>query len=173
MVFNLVQLFKKILRIPNLRSFFLQHKWLLCYQQFCEFSLNKSCKTYLETILPTGGRNQQLIPPSFFLQQFVANTFKSTGDEREVRVGVAACIKLQKKLQRSKLTLNNFTSLQKYKPSNKLTALNLQLQQLNELRHPTVVQSGNLPVLQQILKDIVRRPLISKRLPDDQFINTF
>ncbi len=42
---------------------FLQLQWLLSYQQFCDFSLNKSCKAYLESKLPPGGRNWQLISP--------------------------------------------------------------------------------------------------------------
>ncbi len=31
------------------------------FKQFCDFSLNKSCKTYLGTMLPPGGRNWKLI----------------------------------------------------------------------------------------------------------------
>ncbi len=57
--------------IPNLCLFFLYFQWLLSFQQFCHFSLNKSCKTYLGAMLPLGGRNWQLISPHFnnqFLQ---------------------------------------------------------------------------------------------------------
>ncbi len=49
----------KILRIPNMCFF--QLRWLLSYQLFCDFSLNKSCNTYLEPVLSSGGRNWQLI----------------------------------------------------------------------------------------------------------------
>jgi hypothetical protein len=30
---------------------------LLSFKQFCDCSLNKSCKTYLGTLLPPGGSN--------------------------------------------------------------------------------------------------------------------
>ncbi len=45
----------KILKIPKLL--------LLSFQQFCNFSLIESCKTYLGTMLPPGGRNWYLIHP--------------------------------------------------------------------------------------------------------------
>ncbi len=45
----------KILRSPNL-CFFLQLQWSLRFQQFCDFSLNKSCKTYPGTMMTPGGR---------------------------------------------------------------------------------------------------------------------
>ncbi len=57
----------KILRITNLCSFFLQLQWLLSYQQFCVFSLNESCKTYLGPMLPPGSRNWQLISSNSLL----------------------------------------------------------------------------------------------------------
>ncbi len=54
----------KILRIPNLCLFFvLQLQRLLSYWQICDFSPNKSRKTYLEPKLPPGTRNWQLIYP--------------------------------------------------------------------------------------------------------------
>ncbi len=40
---------------------FLQLQWLLNYYQCCDFSQNKSCKTYLGPMLPPGSRNWQLI----------------------------------------------------------------------------------------------------------------
>ncbi len=60
---NTQQKFSKILRITNLWLFFLQLQWLLSYQLFCDFSLNKSCKTYLGPMLPPGGRKWKLINP--------------------------------------------------------------------------------------------------------------
>jgi hypothetical protein len=33
------------------------------FNQFCDFSLNKSCKAYLGTMLPPVGKNWQLISP--------------------------------------------------------------------------------------------------------------
>jgi hypothetical protein len=36
--------------------------------EFQQFSVYKSCKTYLGTMLPPGGRNWQLIFPHFFWQ---------------------------------------------------------------------------------------------------------
>ncbi len=51
--------------IPNLHLFFLQLQWLLSFQQCCNFSQNKCCKTYLGTMLPPGGRHWQQNSPSF------------------------------------------------------------------------------------------------------------
>ena len=36
---------------------------VVSFKQFCDFSLNKSCKTYLGPMLPPVGRNWQLISP--------------------------------------------------------------------------------------------------------------
>ncbi len=87
--FNLVKhtsKFSKILRIPNLRLFFLQLQWLLSFQQFCDGSLNKSCKTYLGTMLPPGGRFCQVIPPHSFTWVGTGLTCKhKTGLERPAR----------------------------------------------------------------------------------------
>ncbi len=44
--------FSKIKAIPNLRCFFLLLQWLLNYQHICDFSLNKSCKTYQGPMMP-------------------------------------------------------------------------------------------------------------------------
>ncbi len=53
---NLVQNTKKIickiLKIPNLCSFFLWLWWLLRYKQLCNFSLHKSNTSYLGPVLP-------------------------------------------------------------------------------------------------------------------------
>ncbi len=46
-----------------MRLFFLQLQWLLSYQQYCNFSLNKSSKTYLGPMLPPSGRNWQQVSP--------------------------------------------------------------------------------------------------------------
>ncbi len=51
--------------IPNLHLFFLQLQWLLSFQQCCNFSQNKCCKTYLGTMLPPNGRHWQKNPHSF------------------------------------------------------------------------------------------------------------
>ncbi len=63
---NIHQKISKILRIPKLCLFFLQPQRLLNFQQFCDFSQNKICKTYLATALPPGGKNWQLISPHYF-----------------------------------------------------------------------------------------------------------
>ncbi len=39
--------------------FFLQLQQLPSYLQFCDFSLNKSCKIHLGSVLPPGSRNWQ------------------------------------------------------------------------------------------------------------------
>ncbi len=83
---NIHQNFSKILRIPNLCLFFLQLQWLLSFQQFCDFSINKSCKTYLRTMLPPGGRFCQVIPPHSFTWVGTGLTCKhETGPERPAR----------------------------------------------------------------------------------------
>ncbi len=61
-VFKCSQTYIKNIRVPKLCLFFLQLQWLLSFGQFCDFSLNKSCKTYLGTMMPPGSRNWQLIP---------------------------------------------------------------------------------------------------------------
>ncbi len=38
---------------------------LLSYGQFCNFSLNKSCKTFLEPVLPPVIKNWQLVYPNW------------------------------------------------------------------------------------------------------------
>ncbi len=43
--------------------FILQLQWLLSYQQFSDFSLINSCKTYLGPMRPPGSINWQLISP--------------------------------------------------------------------------------------------------------------
>jgi hypothetical protein len=53
----------KILRIPNLRIFFLALVVVEFLGNFVIFSLYKSYKTYLETMQLPGGRNWQLISP--------------------------------------------------------------------------------------------------------------
>jgi hypothetical protein len=45
--------------------FFVWLQWLLSYQQFCDFSLNLSNKTYPGLMLPPDNRNWQLIDPNF------------------------------------------------------------------------------------------------------------
>ena len=50
-----------ILRTHNLWLFFSSFSGCWVIQNFCNFSLIKSCKTYLRPILPPGGRNWQLI----------------------------------------------------------------------------------------------------------------
>ncbi len=60
---------------PNQRLFFLALQWVLNLQQFCDFLLNTSCKTYLEPMLPPGSRNRQTISPhqdNFYLCHKVA-----------------------------------------------------------------------------------------------------
>ncbi len=54
----------KILKNLNLHLFFLCLGCLLSDLQFCDFSKNKSCKTYGGPMLPCGGRNWQLIDPN-------------------------------------------------------------------------------------------------------------
>ncbi len=54
-----------ILRIPNLRLFFMSLQWLLSYHQFFDYSQNKSFKKYLEPLLPPAGRNLQLLHPYY------------------------------------------------------------------------------------------------------------
>ncbi len=44
-------------------AFFVQLQWLFTNQQFFDFSLNKSCQSYLGPMLPPGGRYWQLISP--------------------------------------------------------------------------------------------------------------
>jgi hypothetical protein len=39
----------------------------LAILQFCSFLVNKSCKTYLQTILTTGNRNLHLTPLYYFI----------------------------------------------------------------------------------------------------------
>ncbi len=39
--------------------------WLLSFLQFSNFSLNKSFETYLEPVLPPGGKSWQLISPHY------------------------------------------------------------------------------------------------------------
>ncbi len=58
---------KKFLNSKDSKSvlIFLLLQWWLIYYQFCDFSLNKSCKTYPETKLPPGGRNWQHIYPNW------------------------------------------------------------------------------------------------------------
>ncbi len=51
----------KILKNLNLCLFFLCLGCLLSDLQFCDFSKNKSCKTYWGPMLPCGGRNWQLL----------------------------------------------------------------------------------------------------------------
>ncbi len=46
--------------------FFLQSQWFQSYQQFSNFSIDKSCKTYPRIILPPCGKNWQLICPNSF-----------------------------------------------------------------------------------------------------------
>ncbi len=53
--------------IPNLCLSFLQLRWLLSYQQICDLSLNKSCKTYLGPMLSPGNRILLQIYPAKFL----------------------------------------------------------------------------------------------------------
>ncbi len=45
-------------------SDFLHLQLLLNVWQFCDFSENKNCKTYLGSALPPGGRNWHLIYPN-------------------------------------------------------------------------------------------------------------
>ncbi len=59
---NLVKKLKNP-RIQNMCSVFLWLQWLLSYQQFCDFLLNKRCKIYMRPMLPPGSRNWQLIYP--------------------------------------------------------------------------------------------------------------
>jgi hypothetical protein len=56
---------KKFLKFSGFKMciIFLLLCWMLSYEQFCDFSLIKSCKTYLGPMLPPGGRNLQLIYP--------------------------------------------------------------------------------------------------------------
>ncbi len=62
---NLVKHTSKNQGIANLSLFFSSFSgcWVITCQQFCDFSVNKSCKTHLKPILPPGGRNWQLISP--------------------------------------------------------------------------------------------------------------
>ncbi len=60
--FFLIKQCQKISKILNLCAFFLYLQCLLNYlQQFCNFSQNKSRKTYLRQMLLPGGRNSLLI----------------------------------------------------------------------------------------------------------------
>ncbi len=45
-------------------AYFSQLQGLLSYQQFCNSSLNKNCKTYLKPMLLPGDINWQLIYPN-------------------------------------------------------------------------------------------------------------
>ncbi len=45
----------------NMSLLFLWLKQLLNYHTFCDFSLTRSCKTYLRPVLPPCGRSWQLI----------------------------------------------------------------------------------------------------------------
>jgi len=61
---NIHQKISKFLMILNLCLFVLKLLWLFSsYLQFCDFPLNKSCKTYLGPMLPPGNRIRQLIYP--------------------------------------------------------------------------------------------------------------
>jgi hypothetical protein len=51
-VFELDQKTLKMLRVPNLRLFFLTRQWFLKPNQFSDFSLNKNFKTYPGLMLP-------------------------------------------------------------------------------------------------------------------------
>jgi hypothetical protein len=48
------------------------------FQQYFDFSLNKSCKTYLRPILPPVGRHWQLISPhGSIFSELIGNKFYS------------------------------------------------------------------------------------------------
>ncbi len=68
--------------------FFLQLQWLLSYWQFCDFSQNKSCKTYLGKMLPSDGRIWLLNSPhqtiSTCLKQFSRGVRYLTAENLEV-----------------------------------------------------------------------------------------
>jgi hypothetical protein len=46
------------------------------FKQYRDFSLNKSCKTYLGPTLPPGGRNWQLISPHYIRKIKKGRPFK-------------------------------------------------------------------------------------------------
>jgi hypothetical protein len=51
----------EISRNRQKRNVNLPGPWILSYQHFCDFSLNKSFKTYPGPMLPIGSRNRLLI----------------------------------------------------------------------------------------------------------------
>ncbi len=80
---NVHQNFPRILRIPSICFIFCQNNWLLNSYQCCHFSLNKSWKAYLGTMLPSRCRDWQLIYPNWFKNK-LQHTLQFEGKAQQV-----------------------------------------------------------------------------------------